>query len=120
MRLALFGLLLPLAAACASTEPAPQAAPQVAAPAAAEIASIDPAAPAARAAPTTPPNSTVEIADKVAQKKVCWTEIVTGTRGRKQTVCRTERSERDTALMQKDFKDFQNRASSTQPQIPGP
>lgn len=115
MRLVLVGLLLPLAA-CASVDPAPQAA----APVAAMVASIDPAAPATRAAPTTPPNSTVEIADKIEPKKVCWTETVTGTRGRKQTVCRTERSERDSALMRKDFKDFQNRASSTQPQIVGP
>ncbi len=74
---------------------------------------------AGQAAPKVYPNDTVEIVDD-RPKKVCWTEIVTGTRGRKQTVCRTERTERDAAIMRKDFKDFQNRASSTQPQVPGP
>lgn len=114
MRLVLFGLLLPIAA-CASVDPAPQAA----GPVAVAMADATPgAAPAAR--PTTPPNSTVEIADKTEPKKVCWTETVTGTRGRKQTVCRSERTERDGDLMRKDLKTFQDRASGTQGQTIGP
>ena len=118
MRLVLLGLLLPLAA-CVSVDPAPPAAVAVAAaPAPAELASAAPVTGPA-AAPKVYPNDTVEIIDD-RPKKVCWTEIVTGTRGRKQTVCRTERTERDAAIMRKDFKDFQNRASSTQPQVPGP
>ena len=118
MRLVLLGLLLPLAA-CAYFDPTPpQAVAVEAAPASAMVASAAPVdAPAA--APKTYPNDTVEIVDK-RPKKVCWTETVTGTRGRKQTVCRTERTERDAAMMRKDFTDFQNRATSSQPQVPGP
>lgn len=118
MRLVLVALLLPLAG-CSLFDRAPQAT----APAAvmvADAAAVPGAVPAARLAPTSPPNSTVEVADKVEPKKVCWTETVTGTRGRKQTVCRTERTERDAAIMRKDFQDFQTRGSSTQPQVPGP
>ena len=118
MRLVLVGLLLPLAG-CALFDPAPQAA-SPAAVMVADAAAAPGAAPAARPATTTPPNSTVEIADKVEPKRVCWTETVTGTRGRKQRVCRTERTESDNALMRKDFKTFQDRASGTQGQTIGP
>lgn len=118
MRLVLAGLLLPLAACASFDQPPPQAVAVEVSPAPAVVASAAPVeAPAA--APKAHPNDTVEIVDK-RPTKVCWTEIVTGTRGRKQTVCRTERTERDAALMRKDFTDFQNRASSTQPQVPGP
>lgn len=109
MRLVLVCLVLPLAA-CVSAPPAPQAAGP-----AAVVADAGPA-PAARPPITSPPNSTVEVDAKVEPRQVCWTEIVTGTRGRKQTVCRNERTERDNALMRKDFKTFQDRASGTQPQ----
>jgi hypothetical protein len=53
---------------------------------------------------------------KAEPAKVCWTEKVTGTLGRRQTVCRDERSEDEADLMRKNFKDFQDRASGTQGQ----
>jgi hypothetical protein len=112
MRLVLVGLLLPLAA-CVSAPPAPQAAGV-----AAVVADVGPVA-APRPPITSPPNSTVQVDAEAEPKQVCWTEIVTGTRGRKQTVCRNERTERDNALMRKDFKTFQDRASGTQPQTLG-
>ncbi len=104
MRLVLVGLLLPLAA-CASVEPAPQAA----APAAVAAS----AAPAA--APSGPNAAAVQVADKAEPKQVCWTETVTGTRGRKQKVCRTERSERSGEQSRDALKDFQDRSGAAGP-----
>jgi hypothetical protein len=111
MRFALLGLMLPVAG-CASAGPAPMGA----APAAVVMAD---AGQGARVEPNSPPNATVRIADKAEAKQVCWTEKVTGTLGRKQKVCRTERTERDGALMRKDLKTFQDRASGTQGQTLG-
>lgn len=53
---------------------------------------------------------------KAEPAKVCWTEKVTGTLGRKQTVCRNERSEDEADMMRRDLKAFQDRASGTQGQ----
>ena len=108
MRLVLLGLLLPLAA-CASVDPAPQAA----APAAAVVASAAPAAPGA--SPTSPPNATVQIADKAEPKTICWMETVTGTRGRKQKVCRTEGYERNGQAARDNLKNMQDRSGSGGP-----
>lgn len=105
MRLVLLGLLLPLAA-CASVEPAP-----VAMAPASVVAS---AAPAAEPAPGGPA-AAVQIADKAEPKQVCWMETVTGTRGRKQKVCRTERSERNGEQTRDALKDFQNRSGASGP-----
>lgn len=104
MRLVLVGLLLPLAA-CASVDPAPQAA--------APAAVVATAAPAA--APSGPNAAAVQVADKAEPKQVCWMETVTGTRGRKQKVCRTERSERNGEQTRDALKDFQNRSGASGP-----
>lgn len=45
-------------------------------------------------------------------KEVCWTEIVTGTRGRKQTVCRTERSQRNSDEARNTLRDIQDRGGA--------
>ncbi len=104
MRLVLVGLLLPLAA-CASVDPAPQAAAP-----AAVVASAAPAA-----GPSGPNAAAVQVADKAEPKQVCWMETVTGTRGRKQKVCRTERSERNGEQTRDALKDFQNRSGTSGP-----
>ena len=104
MRLIVLGLMLPLAAACASMEPASQAA----APVDTAVAAAPPAA-----APTGP--NAVQVADKAEPKTICWMETVTGTRGRKQKVCRTERSERNGEQTRDSLKDFQNRSGTSGP-----
>lgn len=108
MRLALLGLLLPLAA-CVSAEPAPQVAG-----AAAVVADAGPSA-AARPPVTSPPNSTVQVDAKAEPKKICWTETVTGTRGRKQTVCRTEGYERNGQAARDSLKSMQDRSGASGP-----
>ncbi len=52
-------------------------------------------------------------ADKT--KQVCWSEIVTGTRSRRQTVCRTERSEENSEATQDALTDLQNRSGAIGP-----
>ncbi len=110
MRLVMLGLLLPLAG-CALFDRAPQAA----APAAAVVASAAPGAAPAAASPTSPPNSTVQIADKAEPKTICWMETVTGTRGRKQKVCRTEGYERNGQAARDNLKNMQDRSGSGGP-----
>jgi hypothetical protein len=107
MRSLIVALMLPMAA-CASVEPAPMAA------APGSFVTAD-AGPAAMPEPNSPANATVKIADKAEPKVVCWNEIVTGTRGRKQKVCRTERSERNGELTRDALKDFQNRSGASGP-----
>ena len=72
------------------------------------------------AACATPPPAQMASLDgqpeKAEPKRVCWTEIVTGTLARRQTVCRDARSEGEADLMRKNFKDFQDRASGTKGQ----
>lgn len=87
MRLVLLALLLPLAACATPSATAPV-----------QTAALD------------------GQPEKAEPKRVCWTEIVTGTLARRQTVCRDERSEDEADLMRKNFKDFQDRASGTQGQ----
>lgn len=105
MRLVVLGLMLPLAA-CATVETAPQAA----APAAVVASAAPPAA-----APSGPNAAAVQVADKAEPKQICWMETVTGTRGRKQKVCRTERSERNGEQTRDALKDFQNRSGTSGP-----
>lgn len=76
------------------------------------------------AACATPPEAVQTAAldgqqQKAEPKRVCWTETVTGTLGRKQTVCRDERSASEGDLMRKEFKAYQDRASGTQGQTDG-
>ena len=47
--------------------------------------------------------------------KVCWSEIVTGTRSRRQTVCRTEKSEQNSKMSQDALKDLQDRSGASGP-----
>lgn len=74
------------------------------------------------AACATPPEGTQMAAlDGSAQpeaektKQVCWSEIVTGTRSRRQTVCRTERSEQNSQATQDALTDFQDRSGAAGP-----
>lgn len=109
MRLVLVGLFLPLAA-CASVDPAPQ----VAAPATAVVANAAPGGPPG-APSTNSPNVTVQIADKAEPKTICWTETVTGTRGRKQKVCRTEGYDRSAKAARDSLKNIQDRSGAGGP-----
>ncbi|MEZ6028830.1 MAG: hypothetical protein R3C46_03675 [Hyphomonadaceae bacterium] len=73
------------------------------------------------AACATPPEAmqTAAIEGKPAKveepARVCWSEIVTGTRSRRQTVCRTEKSEQNSRMAQDALKDMQDRSGASGP-----
>ncbi len=85
MRALLLAVMLPLAA-CATP------------PEAMQMAALDAAEP-----------------EKAKTKEVCWSEIVTGTRSRRQTVCRTEKSEENSDATQRALKDMQDRSGAGGP-----
>ncbi len=62
------------------------------------------------AACATPPEAVQTAAldgapEEAKTKEICWTEIVTGTRSRKQTVCRSERNTQESRDMLRGIQD---------------
>jgi len=67
------------------------------------------------AAVETPVAATAPAEEKAQPKLVCWTEKVTGSRARKQKVCRTEAYVRAGNEAREDFKNYQDKASAGGP-----